>query len=202
MAIPQHTIDQILDRIDLVELIGSRIKLKKAGKTYTACCPFHQEKSPSFNVDRNKGFYHCFGCHAHGNAIGFLMQYENRNFIDVIKDLSQQSGIELPKNSQEDNNKFNYKRSDTKKAATQQLTPKLNPTSNQSSKSAALKSTQNPATESTTNNTSASIHDDPFDITQANPEHALSLDDLWQGDRIPTQEQNDSGEKNVDTDEV
>jgi DNA primase len=113
MAIPQHTIDQILDRVDLVELIGNRIKLKKSGKTYTACCPFHQEKSPSFNVDRNKGFYHCFGCQAHGNAVGFLMNYENRSFLDVIKDLAQQAGVELPKNSQEDTQKFSYKRLDS-----------------------------------------------------------------------------------------
>lgn len=123
MAIPQHTIDQILDRIDLVELIGSRVKLKKAGKTYSACCPFHQEKSPSFTVDRNKGFYHCFGCHAHGNAIGFLMQYENRNFIDVIKDLAQQAGIELPKDRQEDQNKFNYKRVEKPKKPVTNLAP-------------------------------------------------------------------------------
>lgn len=143
MAIPQHTIDQILDRVDLVELIGSRIKLKKSGKTYTACCPFHQEKSPSFNVDRNKGFYHCFGCQAHGNAVGFLMNYENRSFLDVIKDLAQQAGVELPKNSQEDTQKFSYKRLDSikptfaaqpqKKSApqTSQSTPSSQPLSYQ-----------------------------------------------------------------------
>ncbi len=203
MAIPQHTIDQILDRIDLVELIGSRIKLKKAGKTYAACCPFHQEKSPSFNVDRNKGFYHCFGCHAHGNAIGFLMQYENRNFIDVIKDLSQQSGIELPKNSQEDSNKFNYKRSESTQATTQQIAPKSDSTSkpatskqitsNQSSKLAALKSTPKQAIETVTDKTPTSTHDDPFNIAHADPEHSLSLDDLWQGDSIAIQDPNDSG---------
>lgn len=110
MSIPQHTIDQILDRIDLVELINARVKLKKSGKTYTACCPFHQEKTPSFHVDGQKGFYHCFGCQAKGNAIRFLMDYENRQFIDVIQDLAQQAGIELPKNRQEDQNKFVYKK--------------------------------------------------------------------------------------------
>lgn len=113
MAIPQHTIDQILDRIDLVDVVGRHVKLKKSGKTYTACCPFHNEKSPSFHVDRQKGFYHCFGCQAHGNAIGFLMQYENRSFVDVIKDLAQQTSIELPKNQQEATDKFNYKRQPT-----------------------------------------------------------------------------------------
>lgn len=136
MAIPQHTIDQILDRVDLVELIGSRIKLKKSGKTYTACCPFHQEKSPSFNVDRNKGFYHCFGCQAHGNAVGFLMNYENRSFLDVIKDLAQQAGVELPKNSQEDTQKFSYKRLDSiKPTFAAQPQKKLAPQTSQSTPS-------------------------------------------------------------------
>lgn len=97
MAIPQHTIDQILDRIDIVDLIGHRVKLKKTGRTYSGCCPFHQEKSPSFHVYRDKAYYHCFGCQANGNALKFLMELENRNFIDVLKDLAQQAGIELPK---------------------------------------------------------------------------------------------------------
>ena len=97
MAIPQHTIDQILDRIDIVELIGQRVKLKKTGRTYSGCCPFHQEKSPSFHVYRDKAYYHCFGCQANGNAIKFLTELEGRSFIDVMKDLSQRAGIELPK---------------------------------------------------------------------------------------------------------
>lgn len=97
MAIPQHTIDQIIDRIDIVELIGHRVKLKKTGRTYSGCCPFHQEKSPSFHVYRDKAYYHCFGCQANGNALKFLMELEGRSFIDVMKDLSQQTGIELPK---------------------------------------------------------------------------------------------------------
>ncbi|KAA8732815.1 DNA primase [Acinetobacter qingfengensis] len=97
MAIPQHTIDQILDRVDIVDLISQRVKLKKTGRTYSGCCPFHQEKTPSFHVYRDKAYYHCFGCQANGNAIRFLMDLDNRNFIDVIKDLAQQTGIELPK---------------------------------------------------------------------------------------------------------
>lgn len=122
MAIPQHTIDQILDRVDLVELIGTRVKLKKSGKTYTGCCPFHQEKTPSFHVDRQKNFYHCFGCQANGNAISFLMNYENRGFMDVLQDLAQQAGIELPKHKQDDQKKFSYK----KAAVTQQPVPPVN----------------------------------------------------------------------------
>lgn len=109
MAIPQHTIDQILDRIDLVDLIGQRVKLKKTGRTYSGCCPFHQEKSPSFHVYRDKQYYHCFGCQANGNAIRFLMDIDNRNFIDVMKDLASQAGVELPKDNQE-SKRLSYKR--------------------------------------------------------------------------------------------
>lgn len=109
MAIPQHTIDQILDRTDIVDLIGQRVKLKKSGRTYSGCCPFHQEKSPSFHVYRDKQYYHCFGCQANGNAIRFLMDIDGRNFIDVMKDLSSQTGIELPKD-REESKKITYKR--------------------------------------------------------------------------------------------
>ena len=110
MAIPQHTIDQILDRIDIVDLIGQRVKLKKTGRTYSGCCPFHQEKSPSFHVYRDKQYYHCFGCQANGNAIRFMMDVDGRNFIDVMQDLSNKTGIELPKDNH-DNKKLSYKRS-------------------------------------------------------------------------------------------
>ena len=99
MRIAQSTIDQILDRVDLVELIGRRVQLKKSGKSYTACCPFHGEKTPSFHVHRDKGFYHCFGCQASGNAIGFLMNYEQRSFRDALNELAGLAGIELPRES-------------------------------------------------------------------------------------------------------
>lgn len=109
MAIPQHTIDQVLDRTDIVDLIGQRVKLKKTGRTYSGCCPFHQEKSPSFHVYRDKQYYHCFGCQANGNAIRFLMDIDNRNFVDVMKELSSHAGVELPKDNH-DNKKLSYKR--------------------------------------------------------------------------------------------
>ncbi|MGZ7882368.1 DNA primase [uncultured Acinetobacter sp.] len=113
MAIPQHTIDQILDRTDLVELIGQRVKLKKSGRSYSGCCPFHQEKTPSFHVYRDKGYYHCFGCQANGNAIRFLMDIDGRNFIDVMQELSSKSGVELPKDNFE-SKKLSYKRATQK----------------------------------------------------------------------------------------
>lgn len=116
MAIPQHTIDQILDRTDIVDLIGQRVKLKKTGRTYSGCCPFHQEKSPSFHVYRDKQYYHCFGCQANGNAIRFLMDIDNRNFVDVMKELSSHAGVELPKDNQ-DNKKLSYKRETVKPQA-------------------------------------------------------------------------------------
>ncbi len=109
MAIPQHTIDQILDRTDIVDVIGQYVKLKKTGRTYSGCCPFHQEKSPSFHVYRDKQYFHCFGCQANGNAIRFLMDIGSRNFIEVMKDLSSQTGIELPKDNK-DSNRLKYKR--------------------------------------------------------------------------------------------
>jgi DNA primase len=95
--IPQSFIDTLLDRVDIVEVIDSRVKLKKSGKNYMACCPFHDEKTPSFSVNAEKQFYHCFGCGESGNAIGFLMAYEHRDFPDVVETLAQQQGMEVPR---------------------------------------------------------------------------------------------------------
>lgn len=94
--IPQSFIDEVLLRTDIVDLIDARVKLKRAGKNYSACCPFHQEKSPSFTVNRDKQFYYCFGCGATGNALSFLMQYDRLEFIDGLKLLAQQTGLSLP----------------------------------------------------------------------------------------------------------
>ena len=74
--IPDSFLDELVARSDIVEIIGARVPLKKAGRAYKACCPFHNEKSPSFSVSPDKQFFHCFGCHASGSVIGFLMQYE------------------------------------------------------------------------------------------------------------------------------
>jgi DNA primase len=98
--IPQSFIDEVLHRTDIVDLIGAHVRLKKAGKNYAACCPFHNEKSPSFTVSREKQFYHCFGCGVSGNALSFLMQYERREFIDSLEYLAQKAGMTLPETSQ------------------------------------------------------------------------------------------------------
>ena len=98
--IPQPFIDEVVARSDIVEIIGLRVPLKKSGREYKACCPFHNEKSPSFWVSPDKQFYHCFGCGAHGTVVGFLMQYEKLGFLDAIADLAQRAGLELPREAQ------------------------------------------------------------------------------------------------------
>ncbi len=95
--IPPQFIDELLNRVDIVDLINSRVALKKTGKDYQACCPFHDEKTPSFTVSRDKQFYHCFGCGAHGTAIGFLMEYDHMGFVEVVEELAQREGIEVPR---------------------------------------------------------------------------------------------------------
>ncbi|GAA5178891.1 DNA primase [Niveibacterium umoris] len=94
--IPQSFIQDLIARTDIVDLIQRYVPLKKAGANYAACCPFHNEKSPSFTVSPTKQFYHCFGCGAHGTAIGFLMEYSGLGFVDAVKDLAQQLGLEVP----------------------------------------------------------------------------------------------------------
>lgn len=94
--IPQRFVEDLLQRIDLAELIGSRITLKKAGGNYKARCPFHDEKTPSFNVRPDKGFYHCFGCGAHGDAISFVREFDGLGFTDAVEELARRAGLEVP----------------------------------------------------------------------------------------------------------
>jgi len=97
--IPQQFIDELLARVDIVDLIDASVPLKKAGRNHSACCPFHDEKTPSFTVSQDKQFYHCFGCGAHGTAIGFLMEYERLDFLDAVRDLAAHVGMEIPQGS-------------------------------------------------------------------------------------------------------
>lgn len=94
--IPQAFIDDLLERTDIVELIDARVKLKKTGRNYSALCPFHQEKTPSFSVNPDRQFYYCFGCGAGGNAVSFLMDFERRSFVETIEDLARQHGLDIP----------------------------------------------------------------------------------------------------------
>ena len=98
--IPEKFIDDLLARTDIVDVIDKRVPLRKAGKEYKACCPFHEEKTPSFTVSQTKQFYHCFGCGAHGTAIGFLMEYERLSFPEAIKELAAQVGMQVPEEAQ------------------------------------------------------------------------------------------------------
>ncbi|WP_405122762.1 DNA primase [Pseudomonas sp. M20] len=95
--IPQSFIDDLLNRTDIVDVVSSRVQLKKAGKNYTACCPFHKEKTPSFSVSPDKQFYYCFGCGAGGNALGFLMDHDNLDFPQAVEDLAKAAGMEIPR---------------------------------------------------------------------------------------------------------
>ena len=95
--IPPEFIDQLLTRINVVDVINAYVPLKKAGSEYKACCPFHEEKTPSFTVSPSKQFYHCFGCGAHGSAIGFLMEYDHLSFPEAIETLAESIGMEVPR---------------------------------------------------------------------------------------------------------
>lgn len=95
--IPQSFIDDLLNRTDIVEVVGSRIQLKKAGKNYSARCPFHNEKTPSFSVSPDKQFYYCFGCGAGGNALGFVMDHDNLDFVQAVEDLAKRAGMDVPR---------------------------------------------------------------------------------------------------------
>lgn len=95
--IPQNFIDDLVSRADIVEVINARVPLKKKGREYSACCPFHNEKTPSFTVSENKQFYHCFGCGAHGTALGFMMEYENLDFVDAVEALAAEYNLDVPR---------------------------------------------------------------------------------------------------------
>lgn len=95
--IPQHFIDELIARADIVEVIGARVPLKKAGREYKANCPFHDEKTPSFTVSPDKQFFHCFGCGAHGTALGFLIDYDHADFVEAVEELASIVGIEVPR---------------------------------------------------------------------------------------------------------
>ena len=101
--IPDAFIDELLARTDIVELVGARVPLKKQGREYSARCPFHDERSPSFTVSPVKQFYHCFGCGAHGTAISFLMNYDRMEFLDAVEELARRAGLDVPRDTRQRN---------------------------------------------------------------------------------------------------
>ena len=94
--IPPQFIDELLSRVDLVDVIGARIELKRTGQRFSALCPFHDERSPSFSVNQDKQFYHCFGCKSSGNAIKFIMEFDRLDFPAAVKSLSESVGLKVP----------------------------------------------------------------------------------------------------------
>ena len=99
MSIPPQFLNDLRDRLNLSDIVGKRVKLTRAGREFKGCCPFHNEKSPSFTVNDDKQFYHCFGCGAHGDVIGFTMQHDNLSFIDAIESLAAEAGMQVPQSS-------------------------------------------------------------------------------------------------------
>lgn len=99
--IPESFIQELLNRVDIVDVVDRSVPLKKAGANYTACCPFHNEKSPSFTVSPTKQFYHCFGCGAHGTAIGFLMEYQGLGFVEAVHELAKMVGMIVPQETRD-----------------------------------------------------------------------------------------------------
>ena len=99
MVIPAGFVQELLTRVDIVEVVGRSVELKRAGSTHKGLCPFHAEKSPSFTVSASRQTYHCFGCGAHGNAIGFLMEHQGMGFVDAVRDLARQAGLNVPEDS-------------------------------------------------------------------------------------------------------
>ena len=95
--IPQAFIQDLLARVDIVDVVGRYVRLKKGGANYLGLCPFHAEKSPSFTVSPAKQFYHCFGCGAHGSAIGFLMEHAGLGYVDAVTELARTLGLEVPR---------------------------------------------------------------------------------------------------------
>ena len=97
--IPSSFIHDLLNRVDIVNVVDRHVPLKKAGANYSACCPFHNEKTPSFTVSPTKQFFHCFGCGAHGSPINFLMDYSGMNFVEAVTDLAMSVGMQVPAQS-------------------------------------------------------------------------------------------------------
>src|SRR5262249_56697694 len=105
MAFPPRFLDELRARVSLAEIVSRRVRLIKRGREYVGLCPFHNEKTPSFSVVEDKGFYHCFGCGAHGDVIGFAMQTGNLSFPEAVEQLARQAGLEVPRQSREEREK-------------------------------------------------------------------------------------------------
>ena len=108
MAFSPQFLDQIKDQIELVSVIGRRVNLKKKGREYLGICPFHNEKTASFTVNEDKGFFHCFGCGEHGSIFDFLMKIDNLTFPEAVERLANEAGLDMPSETQENGEKSEY----------------------------------------------------------------------------------------------
>ncbi len=111
MILPKQFLDEIRARLNISDIIGRRIKTTRAGNEFKACCPFHNEKTPSFTINDQKGFYHCFGCGAHGDVIKFIIEHDNTPFMEVVEALSGEAGLQMPKLEKQDIAKINQQKS-------------------------------------------------------------------------------------------
>ena len=102
MPLPSQFLDEIRERLALSEIVGRRIKLQRRGREYLGLCPFHNEKTPSFTVSDDKGFYHCFGCQSHGSHFDFVMQTERVPFMEAVERLAAEAGLQMPARSADD----------------------------------------------------------------------------------------------------
>ena len=101
MAFPNQFLDELRARIRVSEVVSPKVRLVQRGQEFTGLCPFHNEKTPSFTISPEKGFYHCFGCGAHGTSLGFLMDYEKLTFVEAIEELAKMLGMEVPKSNED-----------------------------------------------------------------------------------------------------
>jgi len=135
--IPESFIEELLGRVDIVELIERSVPLKRSGREFHACCPFHDEKTPSFTVSPQKQFYHCFGCGAHGDAIGFLMRADNLDFVEAVERLAGEAGITVPQQTPQE-------RERRSPACGRSATPQRNGSSSSSTRSSGRKGSARP----------------------------------------------------------
>ena len=106
MAFPPQFLDELRHRVSLSSLVGRKVKLQRAGREWRAPCPFHQEKTPSFYVNDQKAFFHCFGCGAHGDSVGFLMRHDNLSFVEAVEALAVEAGMEVPKPTEAERQRY------------------------------------------------------------------------------------------------
>jgi DNA primase len=106
MSFPPAFLDELRARLTLSDIVGKRLRLTRAGREFKACCPFHNEKSPSFYVNDDKQFFHCFGCGAHGDVIGFAMRHDRLSFPEAVENLAAQAGLAVPRDTPVEREKF------------------------------------------------------------------------------------------------